>query len=110
MGYALRKEFWGQGIATEACKAVLSQLKEDGLKSITATHDVKNPRSGEVMKRLGMKYQYSYEEEWQPKNILVTFRMYQLDFHGENPPYRKYWDCSAVHFIERDVSYNTAVK
>lgn len=103
LGYALRKEFWGQGIMTEACKAVLSQVKEDGLETITATHDVKNPRSGEVMKRLGMKYQYSYEEEWQPKNILVTFRLYQLDFHGENPPYRKYWDRSAVHFIETDV-------
>ncbi len=31
------------------------------------------------MKKLGMKYQYSYKEQWQPKDILVTFRMYQLN-------------------------------
>ncbi|WP_263864643.1 MULTISPECIES: hypothetical protein [unclassified Enterococcus] len=31
------------------------------------------------MKRLGMTYQYSYEEPWQPKNRLVTFKMYQLN-------------------------------
>ena len=45
----------------------LEQLKKDGIPYITATHDINNPRSGRVMKRLGMKYQYSYEEQWQPK-------------------------------------------
>ena len=68
---------------------------------ITATHDIKNPRSGEVMKKLGMIYQYSYEEQWQPKNIPVTFRMYQLNFDGENDRvYKKYWEQYPVHFIE----------
>lgn len=32
------------------------------------------------MKRLGMVYQYSYMEQWQPKDIPVTFRMYQMNF------------------------------
>ena len=54
---------------------VIGQLKEDGIPYITATHDVNNTRSGEVMRRLGMQYQYSYEEKWQPKDILVTFRI-----------------------------------
>lgn len=43
-------------------------FKKDGILSITAIHDVHHPRSGEVMKKLGMKYQYSYTEQWQPKN------------------------------------------
>ena len=30
-GYGLRKEFWGQGIVTEASRAVLAQMKEDGV-------------------------------------------------------------------------------
>lgn len=72
LGYGLRKEFWHQGIVTEACKVVIEQLKKDGIPYITATHDVNNPRSGDVMKRLGMKYCYSYEEQWMPKDILVT--------------------------------------
>lgn len=100
LGYGLRKEFWHRGIVTEAGKAVTAQVKRDRLPYITATHDINNPRSGSVMKRLGMKYQYSYEEQWQPKNILVTFRMYQLNFDENSSIYKKYWDNSAVHFIE----------
>lgn len=56
------------------------------------------------MKQLGMTYKYSYEEQWQPKDILVTFRMYQLNFDGEDDRvYKKYWDDSKVHFVEKDV-------
>lgn len=101
LGYGLRKEFWHKGIVTEACKAVVERLKQDGIPYITATHDVNNPRSGNVMKRLGMRYQYSYEEQWQPKNILVTFRMYQLNLDGQNERiYQKYWDEATVRFQE----------
>ncbi len=103
-GYGLRKEFWGRGIATEAGRAVIEQLKRDGLPYITATHDRNNPRSGGVMRNLGMKYQYSYEELWQPKNFPVIFRMYQLNLDGdEERVYRKYWDEYSVHFIEPDL-------
>lgn len=56
------------------------------------------------MKQLGMSYKYSYEEQWQPKDILVTFQMYQLNFDGENERvYKKYWDNSVVHFVEKAV-------
>ena len=100
-GYGLRKEFWHKGIVTEAAKAVIKQVKKDGLSYITATHDRNNPRSGGVMRNVGMKYQYSYEEQWQPKNILVTFRMYQLNLDGnENRVYRGYWDQYPKHFVE----------
>lgn len=103
-GYGLRKEFWHRGIVTEAGKAVVEQLKKDGMPYITATHDVNNARSGGVMKQLGMKYQYSYEEQWQPKDILVTFRMYQLNLDGtESRVYKGYWNDSKVHFMEKDI-------
>lgn len=63
--------------------------------------DINNIRSGNVMKRLGMTYQYSYEEQWQPKDILVTFRMYQLNLsHKNQNVYMKYWNASTVRFIE----------
>ena len=103
-GYGLRKEFWHQGIVTEAGKAIINQVKKDGLPYITATHDRNNPRSGGVMRNVGMKYQYSYEEQWQPKDILVTFRMYQLNLDGNKERvYKKYWDTYAVHFVETDI-------
>lgn len=101
LGYGLRKEFWRQGIVSEAGKAVVEQVKKDGLPYTTATHDVNNPRSGNVMKVLGMQYKYSYEELWQPKNFLVTFRMYQLNFDGNDERvYREYWNRYEKHFIE----------
>ena len=103
-GYGLRKELWHQGIVTEAGRAVVAQVKKDGLPYITATHDRNNPHSGGVMRNIGMRYCYSYEERWQPKDFLVTFRMYQLNLDGdEERVYQKYWQASAVHFIETDL-------
>lgn len=100
-GYGLHKDFWNRGIVTEAGKALIQQVKRDGLLYITATHDVNNPQSGRVMQKLGMKYCYSYEECWQPKNFPVLFRMYQLNFDGNEAfVYKKYWNMYPNHFIE----------
>lgn len=91
-GYALRKEFWHKGIVTEAAKRIIEEIKTDGYSYITATHDINNPRSGEVMKKLGMDYKYSYIERVQPKNILVTFRLYQMNFdEKKDRTYMEYW-------------------
>ncbi len=103
-GYALCKEFWHKGIVSEAGRAFISQLKKDGIPYITATHDRNNPRSGGVMRQIGMKYCYSYEEQWQPKNIPVVFRMFQLNFDGQKDRvYQKYWNCYEVHFVETGI-------
>lgn len=103
-GYYLKRDLWNRGIATEAGLAVVGKVKKDGLPYLTATHDRNNPASGRVMRNVGMEYQYSYMEKWQPKNILVTFRMYQINLDGDKSRiYKKYWDGSAVHFIEPDL-------
>ncbi|EFU15263.1 hypothetical protein [Enterococcus faecalis] len=53
------------------------------------------------MKQIGMTYCYSYKEQWQPKNVLITFRMYQLNLDGHaDRVYKKYWDTYPDHFIE----------
>ena len=104
LGYGLQREFWNKGIVTEACNAVLKQVRKDGFTYVTATHDINNPSSGRVMAKLGMTYKYSYKEQWQPKNILVTFRMYQLNFDkGKQRVYKKYWDEHSTHFIEKNI-------
>lgn len=103
LGYGLKKDFWHKGLCREACSAMLERVKRVGIPYVTATHDVKNPRSGNVMQSIGMKYQYSYEELWQPKNIPVTFRMYQLNLDGRSDRvYKKYWN-KYPHFIETDL-------
>lgn len=101
LGYALSKAYWHQGFITEACNAVIPILKAQALPYITATHDRNNPKSGAVMQRIGMKYCYSYQEQWQPKNFPVVFRLYQLNLDGQNDRiYRQYWHQYAEHFIE----------
>lgn len=102
-GYALKKEYWNQKIISEAAKALVERIKNAGYPYITATHDINNPQSGAIMKKLGMEYKYSYIELWQPKNIPVTFRMYQLNFDGKDRTYLKYWNKYDQHFIEDNV-------
>ena len=84
----------------------MNRAREDGLPFVTATHDVNNPRSGAVMRRIGMKYCYSYEERWMPKDFLVTFRMYQLNLDGDaRRVYRGYWEKYPKHFIEKELEH-----
>ena len=74
VGYGLGQAYWHQGIATEAGKAVIAQVRK----------------------------QYSYEEQWQPKDLLVTFRLYQMNLDGNTDRvFQKYWDRSEVHFVEK---------
>lgn len=101
LGYGLRREYWRRGIVSEAAQALVSRVRADGLPFVTATHDVNNPRSGAVMRRIGMKYCYSYEEHWMPKDVMVTFRMYQLNLDGrDDRVYRGYWERYGKHFVE----------
>lgn len=101
LGYGLRKEFWHRGIVFEAAQAVIERARADKLPFVTATHDVNNPRSGAVMRKLGMKYCYSYEERWMPKDFPVVFRMYQMNLDGrEDRVYRGYWEKRERHFVE----------
>lgn len=93
LGYLLIEDYWNKGIITEACTLLVDHLKDIGFPYITATHDVHNVASGKVMKKLGMKYKYSYREMWEPKKFEVTFRMYQLNINMDlNYVFMKYWN------------------
>ena len=101
LGYALRSEFWRRGIASEACAAAIAQARAAGIPYLIATHDIDNPRSGAVMRRCGLQYQYTYKEQWQPKNFPVSFRIYQLNHHcAPDFVYRKYWEQAENRWIE----------
>ena len=52
-----QKEFWGQGLMTEALQAVLHfLLVEVGFKEVQAKYVSLNPASGRVMAKAGMHY------------------------------------------------------
>ena len=53
------------------------------------------------MKNPGLTYRYSYAEQWQPKDVLVLFRLYQINLDGrEDRVHRAYWEQSSVRFAE----------
>lgn len=58
IGYWIGKPHWGKGYCTEAAIAVLQHgLDSLGLERIFATHFGKNPASGRVMQKAGMKHE-----------------------------------------------------
>lgn len=55
LGYCIKRNFWGNGYATEAAKAVLEYMfNEVGLNRIEASHSVNNKASGRVLEKVGM--------------------------------------------------------
>ncbi len=58
IGYCLGKEYWNQGIMTEALRAVMQYLFfEVGYERIIAKHDILNLASGRVMQKAGMRFE-----------------------------------------------------
>ena len=58
IGYCLGKTWWHQGIMSEALKAAMDFFFDNvGANRIESRHDPRNPHSGMVMKKCGMKYE-----------------------------------------------------
>jgi [ribosomal protein S5]-alanine N-acetyltransferase len=58
VGYWLGVPFWGQGFATEACTAVVDHgFRELPLARIHGVHLARNPASGVVLQRAGMRHE-----------------------------------------------------
>ena len=56
IGYCLSRSFWGRGIMPEALRAVMDYLFDTaGINRITASHDIRNPKSGRAMEKAGMR-------------------------------------------------------
>ena len=56
LGFWVAVEYWGQGYATEAARAVIGFAFEQlGLNRVYAHHMVRNPASGRALAKLGMK-------------------------------------------------------
>lgn len=55
LGYWLARPFWGRGIATEACAALISIAKALRLERVEGSHFLDNPASGRVLEKLGFE-------------------------------------------------------
>ena len=65
MGYWIGEPFWGQGLATDAVRALLRFAFDDlNLNRIQASHLPRNPASGRVIEKVGMTREGLYRERY----------------------------------------------
>lgn len=56
VGYSLSRQYWNQGLMTEALREVIRfGFEEMRLHRIEAQHEITNPPSGRVMEKVGMR-------------------------------------------------------
>ena len=71
IGYCIGRNWWHMGIVSEALKAVMDCLFDEvGYDRIEARHDPRNPHSGDVMKKCGMKYEGTLRQsDWNNQGV-----------------------------------------
>lgn len=71
IGYCIGKKWWHKGITSEALKAVMDYFFDVvGVNRIESRHDPRNPNSGKVMKKCGMKYEGTFRSaDWNNQGI-----------------------------------------
>lgn len=71
IGYCIGRNWWRQGIVSEALQCVINFLfHEVGYQRIEARHDPRNPHSGAVMRKCGMKYEGTMRQsDWNNQGV-----------------------------------------
>lgn len=71
IGYCIGRNWWHMGIVSEALRAVMDFLFDEvGYDRIEARHDPRNPNSGKVMLKCGMKYEGTLRQsDWNNQGV-----------------------------------------
>ncbi|MBU7555230.1 GNAT family N-acetyltransferase [Pediococcus ethanolidurans] len=79
IGYAIGRNYWGNGFAPEAAKRLLKMGFNDlGLKRIDALHCSENLKSGRVMQKIGMQKEGLLKNNTQLKGRTVDDILYAI--------------------------------
>lgn len=79
VGYSFSREVWNRGYATEALQAVISSAFASlPLNRLEAQHDVRNPASGRVMEKCGMKREGTLRQRIKNKGEYVDVVLWSL--------------------------------
>jgi len=79
LGYWIGKPYWGQGYCTEAAQAVLQYGFETlGLNRIHARHLTRNPASGRVMFKIGMRHEGSLRQHAKKWGVFEDIEVYGI--------------------------------
>ncbi|MBR6667860.1 MAG: GNAT family N-acetyltransferase [Clostridia bacterium] len=71
IGYCIGRNWWHMGIVSEALKAVMDFLFDEvGCLRIESRHDPRNPHSGGVMRKCGMRYEGTLRQsDWNNQGV-----------------------------------------
>ena len=80
IGYSLSREYWNRGLTTQALCTVIHSLFTalPDLNRLEAQHDIRNPASGRVMEKCGMKYEGILRSRLYNKNEFVDVALYAI--------------------------------
>ena len=89
LGYWLGKPYWNAGYCTEAAHAVVAYGFESlGLHRIHASHMTRNPASGRVMQKIGMRYEgclRQHVNKWEVFEDLALYGILKSEYVSPNP-------------------------
>ncbi|MDD9974338.1 MAG: GNAT family N-acetyltransferase [Candidatus Poribacteria bacterium] len=89
LGYWIGKPYWNCGYATEAAGAVVAYGFEVlKLNRIHAKHFKRNPASGRVLEKIGMRYEGCFRQhikKWDNFEDLMGYGMLKADFNSLAP-------------------------
>jgi RimJ/RimL family protein N-acetyltransferase/uncharacterized glyoxalase superfamily protein PhnB len=105
MGYVIRREFWGQGITAEACRAVLGYGYDQlGYEQVELWIDQANQASQRVAQKLNFRLKgriplkYAHETK---EHVMLIFGLWAHEWCGEPEPERptKFYRTEPVLFV-----------
>ena len=87
LGYWIGKSYWNRGYATEAASAVVAySFKVLKLNRIYAYHFTRNPASGRVLEKVGMRYEgyrRQHTKKWDKFEDSMGYGMLKTDFNAK---------------------------
>ena len=79
IGYCISRKWWHQGITSEALNTIIRFFfNEVGMERIEAIHDTRNPNSGGVMKKCGMKHEGTLRRAFKSNQGIGDAEMYSI--------------------------------
>ena len=91
IGYCIGKDWWRKGYTSEALIRLVRFFFEDvGMNRIESRHDPRNPNSGKVMQKAGLRYEgTSLESDWNNQGFCdaANYALLAKDYFQKPQPY-----------------------
>ncbi len=79
LGYKIGSRFWNRGYSSEAAKAVVDYMfRNTDIERIDSFSSVKNPASGKVMEKIGMRYEGRLQHYYKTRDGFHDCTLYAI--------------------------------